>query len=158
MKKESKEKHKLVISRKRWVNGSNSDEAFSDEAFIHGNNKGESLLLNDKNNMCCLGFFAKSCGLKPKNIRVGEPTEIFNTVVPHDRDKLIAKIEDTPFKKLIVNYGSKDIRYNDNYQNSSKICRDLIAVNDDPDIPISKREKKITSLFNKINVEVQFVD
>ena len=57
----TEELHKLTITRSNWVNGSNCG------VTINGG-KGCVSLLNKHGNMCCLGFLAKTCGLKPNDI------------------------------------------------------------------------------------------
>lgn len=57
----------LTIDRSRWVNGDNcSYNGYND--MLVNNLGGRSKLLNDKGNMCCVGFLGKACGLSDDQI------------------------------------------------------------------------------------------
>lgn len=111
---------KFTVDRATWYRGK-------------GNVK--SSLLTDSGERCCLGFFAKACGLSddvtlgvgmPANIRVTLPKEM--TWLRHS-----------------------------NYANfSSDLACDIASTNDCQNIDDEQREKELTELFKKANHEIVF--
>jgi len=130
---------KLVIKRNKWVNGSNEDDP-----------RGSAELLNSEGNMCCLGFFAKACGFKSKEIKnMCTPGSLYNDRTYSDQAErgFLKKIEKTPFKELLT----KDGR-------NSRLANSLIDINDSSTMKNETREKKITEKLTKIGVKVTFLD
>lgn len=145
---------KLVIKRKKWVNGSNNSDALLNKELKETDWAGASELLNDKGNMCCLGFLGKACGI-PKSSLLNEcvPFEAIRSLDnlgnmnKKTQDKLLKKIDETPFRKLL----NKKLTH-------TKVCNSLIKVNDSTKITNAKREEKIAHHMKKIGVQVKFVD
>ena len=146
----TKKLHRFTIDRKKWINGSNS-EYFQ---------KGEVMLRNEKGNMCCLGFFAKSCGFHARSLTgMYEPGDLFNEEsyksthsfngvsdsVSRKMKRNAKKAEGTPIKELLTVTGKNNTR-----------CSSLMKVNDDTFISNKKREKIITKKFREIGVIVEF--
>jgi len=134
MKKTENLKMKLVIKRKTWLRGATGGS-------------GSSCLLDDKGRMCCLGFFGRARGLRPKEIRnVGTPSG----VCEYD-DKAVVKI----FGPLVV---LQEYKESEGYVEDSDLADHLMTANDDEDISDKSRETKIKKLFAKIGVKVTFVE
>lgn len=122
----------LVIKRRYWLRGS-----------------GEYSALKSGNEYCCLGFFAKACGFKNKDIdRTCTPDEIYGNV----------ETDESTFKDF---YNNLDPNFkfliNPKTQSDTKICLKLMEVNDKKYLSDEEREKKLTALFAKKGVEVKFV-
>lgn len=125
----------LIIKRNKWVNGSNGSDILKPLTKF-----GYINLLNDQGKMCCLGFLARVCGLKPKDIKAIPGPEGLS-------DKAIKKIQGTPFSKLFTKAGIQ-----------SPICNSLINANDNDKFKPETREKRIKERMKKIGVKVTFVD
>lgn len=113
----------FVIDRRKWLRGE-SDESF--DSF---------LLREDDGKMCCLGFFAKSCGLKNDDIG--------NTQAPDNR----IKKHKEKFPKWF---------FEKNHQ-KSKDLQSLIDINDDESIEDEIRENIIKHIFKSHNINVKFI-
>lgn len=125
---------KLIIDRKKWVNGSNR----SSKSF------GTSMLLNGKNKMCCLGFLGQACGLDDADmLGVGTPAGI--------SDDKVSLVKGTYFRKLFT------VEKNTRHKFQTNVCYDLVNTNDDNNISNKERESKLKVLFKKIGVNVSFV-
>ena len=123
---------KLTINRKRWLRGQK-----------------DSVLRNEEGLMCCLGFY---CLLKKFKI-----SDIFNRSAPEEvlkRTRVDVINKTTKLGRLLID--------NDNEEgkiiNNNEVCNDLMICNDNTDISDKQRERRITQLFKKINVEVKFVN
>ena len=134
---------KLIINRKFWGTGKRSSKALYDAT-------------NHK--YCCLGFYSKACGFENKELNnEGTPEELVGNFLSDyrydnhcDSDKL-SDIKDLPskFQKILKLLGR------DTHSNS-KICRKLMSANDNPKISDKIREKRISGLFKKIGVAVEY--
>jgi len=113
--------------------------------WARGGKNGPSALLNEKECYCCLGFLAKACGASDREIdEVMEPTDV---------PKL-----DWPDGLVKVDYNiDSDGEKHPNYDNS-KMCTDIILINDSQQISDTEREKKLTEKFKELDVEVEFID
>ncbi len=131
--------HKLIIRENKWVHGGNDNDSKQRKS----RRKGESALLNNKGNMCCLGHLAKSCGLYNYEIKNVYTPGTFGYDLNH-KDSTLEKINNSVFKKLIFSGGD------------SKVCKELIAANDAYDINITQRKYKIKKLMKEIGVDVVF--
>lgn len=121
MNKTTKKKSKytnLVIDRKRWRRGGKYEDV---------------ALLDDKGQMCCLGFLAKQCGIK---LYRGEQCD-YDSLDSEDIEKLPYGFIDAP-------------------QCPTKLHNDLIDTNDDKSLRGKEREEKIKQLMLKANVKVTF--
>lgn len=119
---------KFVIERERWFRG-------RDNARLLVNVATDS---PDFGKMCCLGFFGIACGI--------DPEQLLGMGSPEDR-------KEEPWSSWVL-------RENDEtgYVEDSRSINSLIAVNDDRKISDAARESRITELFAKHGVEVEFVD
>jgi len=120
---------KLIIDRSKWRTGSEKPSATG---------KGPTLLLNDEGFMCCLGFFCINKGLTRQLIRgTGEPSDI-----PMCIDKLVD----------VINYDDDS----PDFSNTS-FTLDAMEINDADTISREEREKKLTELFSKEGITLEFV-
>jgi hypothetical protein len=115
---------KLVIDRQKWARGAE-----------------EGMLLNTQCKMCCLGFAALACGLKPHQIK--------NVEMPAD-----TREETKPTRNKTVWNALLDI--DEGGRCDTEIASYLASVNDDSDMSDKMREHKIRQKFKKIGVEVTF--
>jgi hypothetical protein len=116
----------LIIKRARWLRGSPGETRFS---FLRHPD-------NDK--QCCLGFYARQCGIATKAIRgIATPDNIWGD---DERRKV---------QRLFLA---------DTISSLNEITDDLMAVNDDSNITAKKRESQIRKLFRKLKVRVRFID
>ena len=106
---------KFTVDRARWVNGSTSDHM------------GNSALLNEEGNMCCVGFLALACGLTEKQINLEPAFICVSQSAQRGRKRVIDAVEES----------------------------DVYVTNDDHGNARS-RERKLTRLFRKIGVDVKF--
>jgi hypothetical protein len=115
----------FTIDRKRWYRGMNFGSA----------------LLKQNGKMCCLGFYAKACGLPNKMLcDVETPADVMECAVYLDHcntewaTKLVKRESDTDTTQRIV------------------------YVNDDTTLTDTIREKRLIALFKRINIAVKFVN
>lgn len=135
--------------------------------WVRGGKGGEACMLNKQGNMCCLGFYAKACGLTDdqlvsKNLPDDVVYDSFldkghlnkawlanyqqkDTEIVEWKSKLF-KIENSPYgfefdKKIAIN---------------TSICEKLADINDDVTLSESEREEKLISSFQKMDVKVKF--
>lgn len=136
MSKRYKDVKKFVVKRSKWFRG-----------------RGNTLSrLQTDNQMCCLGFYAKECGLKKKNIT--------DVVSPGEIEYEIKDIWDTFLLARISNIydsdpddpGLTDIIID------SEIANSLMEINDDVNISDEDREYKLKELFKEQGIKVKFVD
>lgn len=105
------EKKILTIDRTKWRRGGPGEQDAeakakgSYEAHTYALNRrfGQTMLLNNKGLMCCLGFDALACGLAPEDIEnVGEPSDIprprFGFVLDEDDYEYIEPPSPSAFK------------------------------------------------------------
>jgi len=93
--------------------------------------RGTSFLLNpNTEKMCCLGFYARACRLKNKEIEFhGSPWMLYKK-----------------WKTFLIN---------DDWDNS-KVCKKLMKVNDDECMSADRREKQLKKIFKANGVKVKF--
>jgi len=134
---------KVVIVRATWVRGTcllGPGNPTYDE-------RGISMLLNDKGRRCCLGFVGQQlCEVTDDEAKTSYyPSNRWVLQKFHQhlpglfKDKLLAR-----------GIGAK--------ADLSEVCNDIVAVNDTQALTDEEREKKLIELFKKIDVEIEFVD
>lgn len=98
--------------------------------------------------MCCLGFFALKQGLERDEIRdVGQPDGVFmERVLPPLRAPWIKR----RLKGLVTGKVS--------WPKATRLCTDLMRVNDDETLSDAERESRLTRLFAKLGWKPRFVD
>ncbi len=128
----------LTINRGKWVQG--------------GERVGEILgspeLLNDEGNMCCLGFYAKQCGVPEDKLSgIATPEQVKgSTRVPYMTTKLADEYK-SPGGRHIVN---------------SELAKVLMSINDheegsiNENLSLKDKEKLVREEFKKIDVAVRF--
>lgn len=127
----------FTISRKRWLRP------------LDGKDFEESLLYSGKSKkMCCLGFYARSCGLPVDDIKnISLPTSVFDEPRTFDESFIVSdnKKWNTFLKEKIINYHST--------------CNEslFVHINDDESIKAKDRERLLKKEFAKFGVKVKFV-
>lgn len=121
-KKIYKDVKKFVIDRSKWLRGQGSINSY---------------LLDNEGKMCCLGFYAQECGLRPQDIKnVAEPITV-----------VVSKKKDWN-SFLIATDGAVD--------NSPDTWK-LMEINDDPKLDDKVREKFIKDRFAEHDIKVKFI-
>ncbi len=105
--------------------------------WVRGNVGGESALLNEAGNMCCLGFLSKSCGV-PTEALAG--TAMPDNLSPNHRSQLPAQLFDT------------DPRF----QAGSDWTTEAADINDDDQLRLSSRRQRLVKHFEKIGIKLKF--
>ena len=125
----------FTINRSKWVQGGEKV----------GKILGMSELLNGCGNMCCLGFYAKQCGVPEDKLSgIATPEQIRSTRVPYMTTKVKAKYK-TP--DHIVN---------------SELAKGLMSINDheegsiNENLSLKEKEKAVREKFKEIDVRVRF--
>ena len=117
-------KRTLTITRKNWLRGEGSANSY--------------LYRQEDGKQCCLGFYARDCGIRQKDIcDVTTPEEINSNYVhiPKRFDWLLSDIEGDPSFDTI----------------------ELMKLNDDEDTSTRAKEWNIKKIFAKHDVIVKFV-
>jgi len=110
----------FTINRKKWFRGRGIRKA---------------LLLNDKNEMCCLGFYAIACKIPP--------TQLINRIDPFELNNFwFDNKKHREWKTKLVN--------------KIGVADDFMEINDSKNIQDLQREKQIINLFNTLNIKVKF--
>ena len=89
--------------------------------------------------MCCLGYYGLACGLSPE--------QLMNKENP---------IECSSWNSSLSSWLFGSISLNGRFA-SSEDCLNLMGYNDDEDIDDETREAKITAIFAKHGIQVEFV-
>lgn len=117
---------KIRVSRKRWLRGVEN-----------------SALLSSNKKMCCLGFGARQCGVKAR--------DILNKLMPGSirPDHRTQALLDSPLLTTIE--FSPGSCYN------SLLSEGAAVINDDPKLTDRERETQLRSLFRKHGHQIVFV-
>ncbi len=136
LKKKNKPVTKFTIDRAKWLNGE-----LQNRYLAAGDDAPHSTLLHETGPMCCLGFYAKECGV-PKAV-IAQHTDPSQFASKRYTDKCSAKI----------------VSWDSDYGVAvgGPLMQDLINANDDYEIPVAKREKRIISLFKKAGIECKII-
>lgn len=126
-------KKQFTVYEDEWVNGSNANSA-----------AGESALLNDNGNRCCVGFLAQACGLEDSAIAdVGYLDDVLSCKITKKSLKSFEKISE----KLNNGGGLGDRAHPDN----------IYFINDRDAIPNALRKTMLKEQFRKqLGLEVIF--
>jgi hypothetical protein len=129
----STEKKVLTIVRSKWRRGGETGNL--NQQF------GRTKLLNQKGQMCCLGFDALACGVPKKRIAdVEEPIGI-------------------PGVTLRGAYGKSRLKKGRYGLDHKKAVEQAIEANDNPHISEEKREKLVRKYLKQLGwADVKFVD
>ncbi len=132
----------FTISRSKWA---------------RNNINGPSCLLNDKGNMCCLGFYTKACGFNEEQLNDRyEPINLFDKL--NNKNKAwLANYNQEILE--VIDWKTKLISHDTNYyrRNNSNLAWKLMEANDNPALSEKEREMEIKDGFAKIGVKVRFV-
>jgi hypothetical protein len=107
-----------------------------------GNKQGQLL---GSNGMCCLGFLGAACGVPDADLRgqgLPEETTSISDVESRWPAKIVQWKDD----------GAGCAEWHD-----TRLVSELIEVNDDPHLDDEVREERLTALFKKADLEVEFV-
>lgn len=132
------ERFSFTVIEDEWHNGARNrqEEKKSENNYDYENPLGEPALKNDEGFMCCLGFACRAMGVKNGRL--------LNSQLPADIEGITLE--------------SKAGRYFLNSElKNNQVTRDIAAVNDDPRLSPSKIKAKLKSLFNKLNIDINFV-
>lgn len=120
----------LKINRRRWLNGGNKNLVYSKLLSPH----------NDR--QCCLGFLAREVGYSKE--------EINDLGCPSDAAR---ETGDNKFPKGFLRWRRNTLS---EPWIDTKVCRKMMDVNDDKEITNKLREEKLTKLFAKVGIKVEF--
>ena len=101
--------------------------------WLRGNDATSMLYRPSDRRMCCLGFACKAAGLKTK--------EISGEAFPNNVMAPLPK----PLKRLVTSGG-----------NTSGICDELVAINDDNTISTKEREAKLKQVGKHAGLDFRF--
>lgn len=103
-----------------------------------------SELLREDGQMCCLGQISKQCGLKPKDLR--------NVASPMSLDQ-------KPAEKLrkVLPWLLK-VEKVDAELTNTHVCGVAMEVNDRENLSDAKREARLTAIFAKRGIELEFIN
>ncbi len=97
----------------------------------------DTCILNEMGERDCIGFFLQACGATDAQLlRVDEPIDV---------------IQKYGWECSLIECCG-EVRF------QNVICRAIISVNDNPIIKDQERERQLKSLFQKINVTLNFID
>ena len=126
---------KFRIDRSKWRSGNEGNYAIG---------LGNTFLLNEKGFMCCLGQVEKQLGLSDENIE--------NKSWPCS----------TKRKNILSNYNPDCVEGYmplgmsfDGYENT-ELSNIAMKINDDQELSVKKREKKLIALFKEYGHELEF--
>jgi hypothetical protein len=109
-----------------------------------GNTGLNSVLYNtDNGKLCCLGFYALSCGLRKQDIKdASSPSYLVNNTYKLWETKLV-----------------RDTTINPRYLNSVDVfaCENLMRTNDSELLSDKQRETQLTKQFAKLGIKVKFI-
>lgn len=122
----------LIIERSRWLRGENDGKG----------NPAEPTLRDFDGNMCCLGFYCLALGVTINDmLEIPDPQHLIDATGDKFKDSL----------KYLVKSTSDKV-------DNTKICVELMDVNDSYEKTEGMRERGIRARFKKMGVNVTFVD
>lgn len=129
---------KFTVKRENWLRGEKNDSR---------------LLRYDDNKMCCLGFYARACGI-PKKYILDEstPNESYGNLLNMNTrwDSFLISKSDVCTDPFLISV-------DDAYTDDSKSANELMKINDDDTISDKTRENRLKKLFLKNGIKVNFV-
>jgi hypothetical protein len=121
---------KLTIDRATWLRG----EGGSNSRLLRG----------DDQKMCCLGFYAKSCGFSDEDLSDHlDPSELLAVRLTEENDANRIPQSLTPLVAA--------------YHLPTSLAYAMMKMNDDPNWEEAYREARLKELFEQMDVEVEFV-
>ena len=136
----------LIIDRKKWGRGRTGGSLLTDE-FSEVTGK-----------MCCLGFFSRNCGFKPKEIRgIGLPEEVIENLM-NDVDTYGTMTKAETKEKLFNKLKKRGFDLKSFKKIGTGLANKLALINDNTDTTDETKERKITELFGKVGIKVKFVN
>lgn len=122
----------LVIDRQKWYRGQ-----------LYGS----KLLRKGDQRMCCLGFYALACGLKPDNI-----VEVSTPSAMHYEGLISHSPVEIPQEMLWLFNDKPGAGFQCKYE------RDIVLLNDGTSYTDEQREKLLTKAFAAHNINVTFIN
>lgn len=126
----------FTVHRPTWLRGQDPDNLTS-ALYTYGKR-------------CCLGFLGAACGYSD--------TDLDEVPGPSDT---VADIEKNLWPEVLLKPNEKWSEENDDWTSAvvdSKLCKDMMNVNDDKNISDAEREVKLTTLFRRARITVTFTD
>lgn len=118
----------LIIDRRTWRSGGDTQNT------PHATGKGQTLLRNEFNYMCCLGFMCHQLGVPKKDLLdMGQPSSLAGK---YKLPGLLKKKDGKPIQ--------------------TNLTKEAIKINDLESLTRKEREKRLTELFKKKGIEVIF--
>lgn len=128
--KEYKDVKVFTIVRRNWSRGKGS---------VH------SCMLNNKGQRCCLGFYAKACGIPDAKMK--------------DKTDPVSMIMTSPFDSTAdILWKTFLIEGSNGKEDCADLTRHIIAMNDETRVTSERREKKLTKFFKRVGIKLLFVD
>lgn len=120
---------KVTIDRQLWIRGASNNNSY--------------LLRDSDNKMCCLGFACVAAGIPKKDInQVREPASV-------EGIKNIRTLEQLLSKSILTEEDRKE---------NSRVCINLMMINDDPGINANEREYMIKQFGLEVNIDFEFIN
>lgn len=132
------------------------------EKWVRGNIGGDSKLLNEQGNMCCLGQYLKACGFDDEELKNTPSPEFIARYIKREQtlnNAWLSNLNQTHFK--VINWKTKLVKG----LADSETVDQLISHNDEmfnfktKDYSIiseKEREKLIRAGFAKLGIKVKF--
>ena len=137
VKRAARRMHTLVIDRRKWLRN-------------RGTEVYDSMLLDPKGKMCCLGFACLDMGMKRKDIKDITSPSVISCI----REESEEVQEYRKSLGWLLRPGSS---FN-SLPMDSRDCNRLMMVNDSPTTTDKMKEHKITRIFAKHSVKVKFIN
>ena len=126
---------KFIIDRRKWRRGGNDSRL----TFRYG----ETYLLNEQGNMCCLGQICKQLDIPDEYILgVNHPHQI-NPAAENYSSLINILLRQSVAKTCYLN---------------TELAYKAVCINDDPFIHSDLREQQLTELFKKYDHEIEFIN
>lgn len=127
---------KIVIDRTKWRRGGNGPGGSYVEKY------GSSMLINNKDNMCCLGQIARQCGFTEMDITGAD--------MPHDIYPFsLNRLKDGPYSVFLKYREDPDVATS----TLGNLCQE---VNDADYYSAAEREARLTELLSP-HFDISFV-
>ena len=125
---------RIVIKRQTWERG----------------RPAESAMLTDYGTYCCLGFFAKECGVEDKLLK--------HQLTPQDVPQILSDLVLVSPENFDRDTGLSWMFADDSYRYNNLLANCAMEINDDTEITDEERELHLTLLFDLFGHEIVFED
>lgn len=125
---------KFIIDRQRWICG--IPAIFSNAGCFHGD--GDTLLLNEKGYMCCLGQISEQLGVNRDYLKyITRPNFLGN------------EYRTEMFTEILID---------DKNAGNSDLAQEAMNINDDASTTLEEKEVLLTKLFGEDGHELEFIN